>query len=114
MSKSQHWYDKDGKAADYKQLRSIHLAKQGMLVLNTEWLGMGQLRTPDFGHYKMNQLDLCGTSGLAPFYLAMSRALDLLLAHPHADTNRVAVAGLSGGGWQTTAAGVHPRRATIS
>lgn len=94
-------HDKNGKAADYKQLRCIHLAKQGMLVLNAEWLGMGQLSLPDFSHYKMNQLDLCGASGLAPFYLAMSRALDLLLAHPHADPQRFAVAGLSGGGWQT-------------
>jgi hypothetical protein len=38
---------------------------------------------------------------LAPFYLAMSRGLDILLAHENADSKRVAVAGLSGGGWQT-------------
>ena len=49
----------------------------------------------------MNQLDLCGASGLAPFYLSMSRALDVLLALPNADPERVAVSGLSGGGWQT-------------
>jgi hypothetical protein len=41
-----------------------------MLVLNVEWLGMGQLNTESFQHYRMNQLDLCGTSGLAPFYAA--------------------------------------------
>jgi hypothetical protein len=64
-------------------------------------LGMGQLRHKDFSHTRMNQLDLCGTSGLAPFYLAMKRGLDVLLAHPHADPQRVAVSGLSGGGWQT-------------
>ncbi len=49
----------------------------------------------------MNQLDLCGTSGLAPFYLSMKRGLDILLDHPNADPQRVGVAGLSGGGWQT-------------
>ena len=64
----------EGKAVDYKQLRSINLAKRGVLVLNLEWFGMGQLRTPGFGHGRMNQLDLCGASGLAPFYLALSRA----------------------------------------
>ena len=90
-----------GKAADYKQTRCINQAKRGMIALNLEWVGMGQLHTPGFGHYKMNQLDLCGTSGLAPFYLSMSRGLDILLQHEHADSNRVAVAGLSGGGWQT-------------
>ena len=92
---------KNGKAADYKQARCINQAKRGMLALNVEWLGMGQLNTEGFNHYRMNQLDLCGTSGLAPFYLAMSRGIDILLAHPNADPERVAVAGLSGGGWQT-------------
>src|SRR5262249_18289174 len=51
-------HDRNGKAADYKQLRCINLAKRGMLALNPEWLGMGQLRTPNFMHYYMNQLDL--------------------------------------------------------
>lgn len=91
----------DGKAAAYKQLRCINQVKRGMIALNVEWLGMGQLNTPGFDHYKMNQLNLCGTSGLAPFYLAMSRGLDILLEHEHADPKRVAVTGLSGGGWQT-------------
>ncbi|MEN9576255.1 MAG: hypothetical protein RL514_4110 [Verrucomicrobiota bacterium] len=90
-----------GKAATYKQIRCINLAKRGVISLNPEWLGMGQLRAPGFAHYAMNQLDLCGTSGIAPFYLALSRALDLLLALPEADQQRVAVSGLSGGGWQT-------------
>jgi hypothetical protein len=92
---------RNGKAAPYKQIRCINMARRGMLVLNVEWLGMGQLSTESFAHYRMNQLDLCGTSGLAPFYLAMSRALDVLLALPHADPGRVCVSGLSGGGWQT-------------
>ena len=92
---------KHGKAADYKQARCINQARRGMLALNVEWLGMGQLNSDGFNHYRMNQLDLCGSSGLAPFYLAMSRGLDILLAHPNADPRRVAVAGLSGGGWQT-------------
>ena len=94
-------HDGNGKAAVYKQIRCINLAKRGMLVLNPEWLGMGQLRTDGYHHGRMNQLDLCGTSGLAPFYDAMRRGLDLLLAHENADPARVAVSGLSGGGWQT-------------
>lgn len=91
----------DGKAADYKQLRCINQTKRGMIALNVEWLGMGQLNSPGFSHYSLNQLNLCGTSGMAPFYLAMSRGLDILLQHENADPSRVAVAGLSGGGWQT-------------
>lgn len=107
-------HDGNGKAAPYKQIRCINQAKRGMLVLNVEWLGMGQLRGEGFGHYRMNQLDLCGTSGLAPFYLAMKRGLDVLLAHPHADPERVAVAGLSGGGWQTIVISSLDTRVTLA
>ena len=90
-----------GKAAPYKQMRCINQAKRGMLALNVEWLGMGQLNGPEYTHYRMDQLNLCGTGGIAPFYLAMSRGLDILLAHENTDPERVGVAGLSGGGWQT-------------
>lgn len=90
-----------GKAYVPKQVRCINQAKRGMLAMNLEWVGMGQLSSGGFSHARMNQLDLCGTSGLAPFYLNMKRGLDVLLAHPNADPERVAVTGLSGGGWQT-------------
>ena len=92
---------KPGKAAAYLQIRCINQAKRGMLALNPEWIGHGQLGGPRYEHWRMNQLDLCGTSGLAPFYLAMQRGLDVLLSLDHADPNRVAVAGASGGGWQS-------------
>jgi hypothetical protein len=94
-------HDPLGKAAEYKQARCIHMARNGIIALNLEWFGMGQLRTPGFVHGRMNQLDLCGASGIAPFYLAMSRSLDFLLSLENADSTRVGVAGLSGGGWQT-------------
>lgn len=94
-------HDANGKQAPYKQIRCINQAKRGMLALNVEWFGMGQLATDNFNHYRSNQIDLCGTSGLAPFVLSMRRALDILLSLPNADPSRVAVAGLSGGGWQT-------------
>ena len=102
-----------GKAADYKQIRCINQARRGMLALNVEWLGMGQLHKPGYSHNLMNQLDLCGTSGLAPFYLSMSRGIDLLLAHPNADPKRVAVTGLSGGGWQTITISALDTRVTL-
>ena len=107
-------HDGKGKAADYKQLRCINLAKRGMIALNVEWLGMGQLRLPANNHGAMNQLDLCGTSGIAPFFLALSRALDVLLDNRHADPARVAVAGLSGGGWQTIFISALDTRVTLA
>jgi dienelactone hydrolase len=94
-------HDPNGKAADYKQARCIHMARNGIIALNPEWFGMGQLADAGYSHSRLNQLDLCGTSGLAPFYLAMSRSLDFLLSLENADPDRVGVAGLSGGGWQT-------------
>src|SRR6185503_8560475 len=103
-------HDGAGKAADYKQIRCINLAKRGVISLNVEWYGMGQLHGPAYGHYLMNQLDLCGTAGLAPFFLSMKRGLDVLLSLENADPARVAVSGLSGGSWQTiTISSLDPR-----
>ncbi|HEY2838061.1 MAG TPA: hypothetical protein VGJ26_02855, partial [Pirellulales bacterium] len=62
-------HDAKGKAADYKQMRCINQAKRGIIALNVEWLRMGQLKGTSYQHGRMNQLDVCGTSGLAPFYL---------------------------------------------
>jgi hypothetical protein len=107
-------HDGNGKAADYKQTRCINMAKRGMIVLNVEWLGMGQLRGAGYRHAVMNQLDLCGSSGIAPFFLSMSRGLDLLLAHPNADPKRACVSGLSGGGWQTIFISSLDSRVTLS
>lgn len=90
-----------GKAVDYKQLSCINQAKRGMIALNVEWLGRGQLDTPGFSHYSMNQMNLCGTSGFALFDLITSRGMAVLLLQEHADPKRVGAAGLSGGGWQT-------------
>lgn len=95
-------HEKTGVATPYIQMRCINLAKRGILALNPEWLGRGQLGWEEYDHYKMPQIDLTGTSGLAVFYLAMERALDLLVEHPNTDRERIAVTGLSGGGWQTT------------
>ncbi len=95
-------HEKDGISTPYIQERCINLAKRGMLAVNVEWLGRGQMPAEAYSHYKMNQLDLVGTSGLALFYLHLERTLDLLLRHPNVDPERIAVTGLSGGGWQTT------------
>lgn len=107
-------HDSKGKAADYKQIRCINQAKRGMIALNLEWLGMGQLNGPGFNHACMNQLDLCGTSGESVFYLAMTRGLDILLDIKGADRSRVAVTGLSGGGWQTIFVSALDERVTLS
>lgn len=94
-------HDTKGKAAVYAQSFCINMAKRGIFALSPEWLGFGQLNQNGFSHSCMNQLDLCGTSGLAVFYLSMARGLDVLLSLPKVDRDRVAVTGLSGGGWQT-------------
>jgi len=94
-------HEGQGKAIPYIQARCINLAKRGVLALNPEWIGKGELDAPGYAHTRMQQLDLCGTSGVSVFYLSLKRSLDILLAHPNADPERLAVTGLSGGGWQT-------------
>ena len=93
-------HHRGGKAMPYKQARCINLAKRGMLALNFEFIGMGELQGSSF-HMHQGHMDLCGVAGVGAMYLAMKRGLDVLLAHENADPERVAMTGLSGGGWQT-------------
>jgi len=102
-----------GKAASYKQARCINLAKRGMLALNFEFIGMGQLQA-DSRHDNMAQLNVTGLSGVGLFYLAMKNGLDILLDHENADPTRVAMTGLSGGGWQTIVLSALDPRITAS
>ncbi len=92
---------KPGMTIDYKQVRCINLARRGMLAFNLEWIGMGQLGSEGYAHNDLSYLDLCGRAGLSVFYLALKRGLDVLCSHEAVDLDRVAVTGLSGGGWQT-------------
>ena len=90
-----------GKAVEYKQKRCIHLARHGVLALNLEWIGMGELAHKENAHWFGAHLDLVGANAAGLFYLAMRRGLDYLWDHPHVDRARIAMTGLSGGGWQT-------------
>ena len=107
-------HDELGKATPQTQLRCINLAKRGGLAFLLEFLHMGQLRQEDNRHNALVQLDLCGTSGVAPFILTLTRGLEAALAHPNADTTRVGVAGLSGGGWQTIMLASLDKRITLA
>ena len=89
-----------GKATDYKQARCANLARRGMLAFNYEFAGMSEL-TKDRDHNRIAFLELAGLGGVGVHYLIMSKGLDVLLAQPNADKKRVAMTGLSGGGWQT-------------
>ena len=94
-------HDRPGKAADYKQIRCINQAKRGMIVLNIEFLGIGQLNGPSFDHYRLNQTRSVRherVGSLLPGDVAGTRhAAGTSACRPE----RVAVRGLSGGGWQT-------------
>ena len=107
-------HDAQGMFADYKQVRCINLAKRGMIALNVDWIGMGQLRSPQNQHSQLNHLDLCGTSGVAVFYSLQTRAVDILLAHEHVHPGKIAATGLSGGGWQTIFLGALDPRVALT
>lgn len=103
-----------GVANSYIQARCINLARKGLYALNVEWIGLAQLETKGLGHYRMNQLDLVGTPGLAVFYESLRRSLDIALSLPHVDRTRVGVTGLSGGGWQTIMLSALDTRVTLA
>ena len=91
----------NGNKEPFEQKLCINQALKGMIALNLEWLGMGELNTRFNDHSFASQLDLVGMNGVGLFYLAMRRGLDYLAADPHIDPSRLGVTGLSGGGWQT-------------
>jgi dienelactone hydrolase len=95
-----HW-DPGGKAMDFEQTFCINQALRGMMALNLEWIGTGELNDKGNSHWLTANLDLVGMNGVGLFYLAMRRGLDYLAENPHVDAERVGVTGLSGGGWQT-------------
>ena len=91
----------EGKWRPEEQTRCINLAKRGVLNIHPEWIGMGELGGVEYSHERIAYLDAAGVSGVSIFYLSLSHALDVLQAHPRADKSRIAMTGLSGGGWQT-------------
>jgi dienelactone hydrolase len=95
-----HW-DPGGKAMDFEQTFCINQALRGMMALNLEWIGTGELNDKGNSHWMTASLDLVGLNGVGLFYLAMRRGLDYLAASDHVDAERIGVTGLSGGGWQT-------------
>lgn len=106
-------HHRGGKAADYKQIRCANIARRGMIALNIEYIGMGDLEA-DARHNNIALLDLTGMAGVGLFYLALKKGLDLLLSRPHADRKRVCCTGLSGGGWQTIVLSAIDPRITLS
>lgn len=96
-----HGHGPGGKAVEHKQKRCINQARHGMLALSLEWFGFGELDSPENDHSFAGHLDLAGANGLGLFYLEMRRGLDYLYNDQRVDRSRIAVTGLSGGGWQT-------------
>jgi dienelactone hydrolase len=90
-----------GKAVEHKQKRCINQARRGIIALNLEWIGFGELGGDGNSHAQLHLLDLAGVNGLGLFYLEMRRGLDYLYDQPDVDRSRIGVTGLSGGGWQT-------------
>lgn len=103
-------HEAGGKAMEYIQKRCINQARQGILALNLEWIGMGELGDAENLHWSESYLDLAGVNGLGLAYLEMRRGLDYLWEHEHVDRGRIGITGLSGGGWQSIVLGALDER----
>ena len=94
-------HEPDGIGVEYEQKRCINFAKRGIIALDLEFIGFGELANPGNAHDFAFQLNLVGSNALGLFYLSMRRGLDYLSGLQQVDTSRIGVTGLSGGGWQT-------------
>jgi dienelactone hydrolase len=95
-----HYYSQ-GNSVDFEQKLCINQALRGMIALNPNWVGTGELNVKGNEHWFAAHLDLIGMNGVGLFYLAIRRGLDYLAEDHDVDSNRIGVTGLSGGGWQT-------------
>ena len=103
-------FEGGGNKEEFEQKLCIKQALDGMIALNLEWIGTGELNTKFNSHWLASQLDLVGLNGVGLFYLAMRRGIDYLAANSHVDASQIGVTGLSGGGWQTiTLSSLDPR-----
>src|SRR5450432_4221337 len=84
-------HEPEGKSMEYIQKRCINQARQGILALNLEWIGMGELDSPENVHWNESYLDLAGANGLGLFYLAMRRGLDYLCQRADVDRSRIGI-----------------------
>jgi dienelactone hydrolase len=103
----------EGKGIEYEQKRCANFALQGMVALSLEWLGQGELSSPENQHWYAGHLDLVGANGEGLFYLEMRRGLDYLYGLPTVDRERIGMTGLSGGGWQTMILGALDQRIKV-
>jgi hypothetical protein len=104
-----------GKAEEDDQKRCINFAKRGILTLNLEWIGFGELFLPEDYHNEFGpHLNLAGVNNLGLFYFAMRRGLDYLERLPNVDPQRIGMTGLSGGGWQTVVLGALDPRVSVA
>lgn len=94
------------------QVHCVNMVRRGMLAMTPEFIGMGEL-TGDVYHNRQGHLALTGLAGPGLMYLAMQKGLDVVLAHPRADHQRVAVTGSSGGGWQAILIAALDSRVTL-
>ena len=94
-------HEPDGIGVEYEQKRCINFAKRGIIALDLEFIGFGELANPENAHDFASGLNLVGSNALGIFYLSMRRGLDYLSGLPEVDATRIGVTGLSGGGWQT-------------
>ena len=106
-------HESRGIAVEHKQARCSNLARRGIPALSLELLGRGEM-TNLAPHNDQQFLDLLGQAGAGVFYLTMKRALDLLIEHELTDPARVAMTGLSGGGWQTIVLSALDERVAVS
>ena len=106
-------HESRGIACEHKQARCSNLARRGIPALSLELLGRGEM-TNLAPHNHQQLLDLLGQAGAGVFYLTMKRALDIVIDHELTDPERVAMTGLSGGGWQTIVLSALDERVAVS
>jgi hypothetical protein len=75
-------HEPEGIEVEYEQKRCINFAKRGIVALDLQFIGFGELANAENAHDFGSQLNLVGSNVLGIFYLSMRRGLDYLSGLP--------------------------------
>jgi len=101
LSPSGHYGDQDF-YVDSEQGRCIGLARNGYVVLSYDPVGQGERTWLGANHDTLRQtVDLAGMEVSGLMFWDSMRAIDYLCSRPEVDAGRIAVTGVSGGGFNT-------------
>ena len=101
-----------GNTVELQQKFCIDRALRGMIALNLDWIGMGELNVK--GNDIVGRASRLVAQMESDYFFGDAKRADYLAEDANVDSSRLGVTGLSGGGWRTIVLGRLDPRLLVS